>query len=204
MRGAAWRPESLRRWSAAAGELTRQQLDRRSAILRSAIRGAAGLAIAVGLATALEVQHSFWVVLGALSVLRSSARGTGETALQAVLGTAFGVVIAAAVLIGLGSNPAVLWTLLPITILRVGAIAPSFVAGQAGFTLVVVVLFTIIAPAGLDVGLIRIEDVALGCAVSVGVGRAVLAPWCGGGARPRAGRRLRGGLRPGACDWCTR
>ena len=169
VRGAAWRPESLRRWSAAAGELTRQQLDRRSAILRSAIRGAAGLAIAVGLATALEVQHSFWVVLGALSVLRSSARGTGETALRAVLGTAFGVVIAAAVLIGLGSNPAVLWTLLPITVL-LGAVAPSFVAGQAGFTLVVVVLFTIIAPAGLDVGLIRIEDVALGCAVSVGVG----------------------------------
>jgi hypothetical protein len=32
------------------------------------------------------------------------------------------------------------------------------------------VLFTIIAPAGLDVGIIRIEDVALGCAVSVVVG----------------------------------
>ncbi len=169
VRGTAWQVESLRRWSAAAGELTRQQLDRRSAILRSAIRGAAGLSIAVGLATALEVQHAFWVVLGTLSVLRSSARGTGETALRAVLGTAFGVVIGAAVLIGLGTNPVVLWTLLPITIL-VAAIAPSFAAGQAGFTLVVVVLFTIIAPAGLDVGLIRIEDVALGCAVSVVAG----------------------------------
>jgi hypothetical protein len=169
VRGAAWRPESLRRWSVAAGQLTRQQLDRRSTILRSAIRGAAGLAIAVGLATALEVQHAFWVVLGSLSVLRSSARGTGETALRAVLGTAFGVVVGAAVLIGLGTNAVVLWTLLPITIL-LAAIAPSFAAGQAGFTLVVVVLFTIIAPAGLDVGLIRIEDVALGCAVSVVAG----------------------------------
>ena len=62
--------------------------------------------------------------------------------------------------------------LLPVTIL-IAAIAPvaiSFVAGQAGFTLVVVVLFSIIAPGGLDVGLIRIEDVALGCAVSVVVG----------------------------------
>ena len=169
VRGTAWQVESLRRWSAAAGELTRQQLDRRSAILRSAIRGAAGLSIAVGLATTLEVQHAFWVVLGALSVLRSSARGTGETALRAVLGTVFGVVIGAAVLLGLGTNPVVLWTLLPITIL-LAAIAPSFAAGQAGFTLVVVMLFTIIAPAGLDVGLIRIEDVALGCAVSVVAG----------------------------------
>jgi hypothetical protein len=169
VRGAAWRPESLRRWSAAAGELTRQQLDRRSAILRSAVRGAAGLAVAVGLATALEVQHSFWVVLGALSVLRSSAVGTGVTAVRAVVGTAFGVLIGAAVLLGLGSNPVVLWTLLPVTIL-VAAIAPTFAAGQAGFTLVVVVLFTILSPGGLDVGLIRIEDVALGCAVSVGVG----------------------------------
>jgi uncharacterized membrane protein YccC len=172
VRGADWRAADLHRWSVAASRLTRQQLDRRSAILRSAVRGAAGLSIAVGLATALEVQHSFWVVLGSLSVLRSSALGTGKTAVRAVLGTALGVAISAVVLLGLGSNPAVLWTLLPVTIL-LAAIAPSaisFVAGQAGFTLVVVVLFSIIAPGGLDVGLIRIEDVVLGCAVSVVVG----------------------------------
>jgi len=172
VRGADWRAADLRRWSVAAGELTRQQLDRRSAILRSAVRGAAGLSIAVGLSTALEVQHAFWVVLGSLSVLRSSALGTGVTAVRAVLGTTLGVAISAAVLLGLGGNPVLLWVLLPVTIL-VAAIAPvaiSFVAGQAGFTLVVVVLFSIIAPSGLDVGLIRIEDVALGCAVSVVVG----------------------------------
>jgi len=172
VRGADWRPADLRRWSVAASELTRQQLDRRSAILRSAVRGAAGLSIAVGLSTALEVQHAFWVVLGSLSVLRSSALGTGVTAVRAVLGTTLGVAISAAVLLGLGRDPVVLWVLLPVTIL-VAAVAPvafSFVAGQAGFTLVVVVLFSIIAPGGLDVGLIRIEDVALGCAVSVVVG----------------------------------
>ncbi|HEY7104628.1 MAG TPA: FUSC family protein [Mycobacteriales bacterium] len=172
VRGVGWRAADLRRWSVAAGRLTRQQLDRRSAILRSAVRGAAGLSIAVGLATALEVQHGFWVVLGSLSVLRSSALGTGVTAVRAVFGTALGVAVSAVVLFGLGSNPAVLWTLLPLTILT-AAIAPaaiSFVAGQAGFTLVVVVLFSIIAPGGLDVGLVRIEDVLLGCVVSVVVG----------------------------------
>jgi hypothetical protein len=171
VRGSGWQAASLRRWGAAAGRLTRQQLDPRSAILRSAVRGSAGLSIAVGLSTALEVQHAFWVVLGSLSVLRSSAVGTGATAVRAVLGTAFGVLIGAAVLLGLGTDPVVLWTLLPLTILA-AAVAPtiSFAAGQAAFTVVVVVLFTIIAPAGLDVGIIRIEDVALGCAVSVVVG----------------------------------
>jgi hypothetical protein len=163
---------SVYQWTVAASRLTRLQLDRRSTILHSAIRGAAGLAVAVGLSTALEVQHAFWVVLGTLSVLRSSALGTGATAVRAVFGTVLGVLVGAAVLLGLGSNPAVLWTLLPLTVLLAG-IAPvmiSFAAGQAAFTLVVVVLFTIISPAGLDVGLIRIEDVALGCAVSVVVG----------------------------------
>ncbi|HEV7656947.1 MAG TPA: FUSC family protein [Mycobacteriales bacterium] len=172
VRGAGWRTASLRRWTSAAGELTRQQLDRRSSILRAAVRGAAGLALAVLLATELGVQHAFWVVLGSLSVLRSSALGTGATAVRAVLGTAFGVAIGGAVLVGVGTNHTVLWILLPITILVAG-IAPtaiSFAAGQAAFTVVVVVLFTIIAPKGQALGLIRIEDVALGCGVSVVVG----------------------------------
>ena len=65
-----------------------------------------------------------------------------------------------------------LWCLLPIAILFAG-IAPaaiSFAAGQAAFTLVLVILFNIIAPAGWRVGLTRVEDVALGCGVSLVVG----------------------------------
>jgi hypothetical protein len=46
----------------------------------------------------------------------------------------------------------------------------SFAAGQAGFTLVVIILFNIIDPVGWEVGLTRIEDVAIGCAVSIVVG----------------------------------
>jgi hypothetical protein len=38
----------------------------------------------------------------------------------------------------------------------------SFAAGQAAFTLVLVILFNIIAPAGWEIGLVRVEDVALG------------------------------------------
>ena len=46
----------------------------------------------------------------------------------------------------------------------------SFAAGQAGFTVVVVILFNIIDPTGWRVGLTRVEDVGIGCAVSVVVG----------------------------------
>ena len=46
----------------------------------------------------------------------------------------------------------------------------SFAAGQAAFTLVVIILFNIIQPTGWKVGLTRIEDVAIGCGVSIVVG----------------------------------
>jgi hypothetical protein len=45
-----------------------------------------------------------------------------------------------------------------------------FLVGQAAFTITVVVLFNLLAPAGWRVGLLRIQDVALGCAVSLVIG----------------------------------
>jgi uncharacterized membrane protein YccC len=119
-----------------------------------------------------DVEHGFWVVLGTLSVLRSNALGTGATALRAVGGTAVGFVIGSAIMVGVAAHPVLLWVLLPLSVLVSGT-APSmisFAAGQAGFTVVVIILFNIIAPAGWKVGLTRIEDVAIGCAVSIVVG----------------------------------
>ncbi len=139
---------------------------------RNAVRGAAGLALAVAVVEVTDVEHGFWVVLGTLSVLRSNALGTGATALRAVGGTAVGFVVGSALMIGVGSHDVLLWGLLPLAVL-VSGVAPSmisFAAGQAGFTLVVIILFNIIAPVGWKVGLTRIEDVAIGCAVSIVVG----------------------------------
>ena len=48
--------------------------------------------------------------------------------------------------------------------------AISFAAGQAAFTLTLVILFNLIKPAGWQVGLLRLEDIALGCGVSIVVG----------------------------------
>jgi uncharacterized membrane protein YccC len=144
----------------------------RSVWFQNSIRGAAGLAIAVYIAQRTGVQHGFWVVLGTLSVLRSNALGTGWSILSALTGTAVGIVIGALLVIGIGTHEAVLWAVLPIALL-LAAYAPraiSFAAGQAGFTVVLFVLFNIIQPAGWRVGLVRIEDVAIGFAISLGVG----------------------------------
>jgi hypothetical protein len=68
--------------------------------------------------------------------------------------------------------PSVLWAVLPFVILFAGfaPAAISFLAGQAAFTAVLLILFNIIVPAGWKIGLVRIEDVAVGCAVSLVVG----------------------------------
>jgi len=75
-------------------------------------------------------------------------------------------------LMGVGGHAGALWAVLPVAVL-VSGVAPSmisFAAGQAGFTVVVVILFNLIEPTGWRVGLTRIEDVAIGCGVSIVVG----------------------------------
>ena len=112
------------------------------------------------------------MVLGTLSVLRSNALNTGQTAIRGLGGTVVGFVIGAALLTVIGANTTLLWFLLPPAILFAG-VAPSaisFAAGQAAFTLTLVFLFNIIQPAGWRVGLLRVEDIAIGCAVSLAVG----------------------------------
>jgi uncharacterized membrane protein YccC len=144
----------------------------RSLCFQNSIRGAVGLALAVYIAQRTGLQHGFWVVLGTLSVLRSNALGTGRSIVSALAGTAVGIVVGALLVIGIGTHESVLWGALPIAVL-LAAYAPraiSFAAGQAGFTVVLFVLFNIIQPVGWRVGLVRVEDVAIGFAISLGVG----------------------------------
>ncbi len=144
----------------------------RSVWFRNAVRGAAGLALAVAIVELTDVEHGFWVILGTLSVLRSNALGTGSTTVRAVAGTAAGFVIGSVLLVALGTRDPLLWAILPLAVLIAG-IAPSmisFAAGQAGFTVLVVVIFNIIDPVGWWVGLARVEDVPIGFAVSLVVG----------------------------------
>jgi uncharacterized membrane protein YccC len=151
------------------GERARAHLEPSSIWLHNSLRGAAALALAVLVADLSNVQHGFWVAFAALSVLRSNALATGQNSLRAVLGTAAGFVVGGALVYVIGTNTTVLWILLPFAILFAG-IAPaaiSFTVGQAAFTMVLLILFNIIAPAGWQIGLIRVEDIAIGAAVSL-------------------------------------
>ncbi|MEU2350657.1 FUSC family protein, partial [Modestobacter sp. NPDC013298] len=146
-------------------------LEPHSVWLHNSVRGAIGLALAVLVADLSGAQHSFWLVLGALSVLRSNALSTGQSALRGLLGTVAGFVLGGLLVVAVGASLPVLWALLPLAVLVAGiAPAVSFAAGQAGFTVTLLVLFNVIGPAGWQVGLVRVEDVALGCACSLLVG----------------------------------
>jgi uncharacterized membrane protein YccC len=165
-------PEGVPGTLSAARERITSYLEPHSVWLHNSLRGAAGLGLAVLAARLTDVQHSFWVVLGALSVLRSNALNTGQDAVRAMLGTVAGFIVGAALLVGIGTNTTLLWFLLPLAVFLAG-VAPaviSFAGGQAAFTLTLVILFNIIQPTGWRVGLVRIEDVALGVGVSLVVG----------------------------------
>jgi uncharacterized membrane protein YccC len=157
--------------SGAIGVLTRHASVRSVWFLNS-LRGSLALAAAVLVADVSGVQHGFWVVLGTLSVLRTNAASTESTALRALGGTVIGFAVGALLLLGIGTSTPALWVAFPIA-LAVAAYAPGtlpFAFGQAAFTVVVVVLFNLLQPVGWKVGLLRIQDVALGCLVSLVVG----------------------------------
>jgi hypothetical protein len=153
----------------AVAAITKGFLATRAVVLRNSLRTGLGLALAVAATHVFPIEHGFWVVLGALSVLRSSALTTGSRVLRAVSGTTIGFVLGVVVIEVVGVDPIVMWTLLPVVAFG-SAFVPevaSFVAGQAAFTMMVLIIFNLIAPTGWSVGLIRVEDVLIGALVGV-------------------------------------
>ncbi|HTY28466.1 MAG TPA: FUSC family protein, partial [Mycobacterium sp.] len=158
-------------YSAAASvtSLTTGHLLTRAVTVRNSLRTGLGLALAVTVTFVFPVEHGLWVVLGALSVLRSSALTTGTSVVRAVVGTVIGFLLGAGVIGVLGIDPTVMWMLLPLVAFG-SAYVPeigSFTAGQAAFTMMVLIVFNLIVPTGWKVGLIRIEDIVVGALVGV-------------------------------------
>jgi uncharacterized membrane protein YccC len=114
------------------------------------------------------VENGFWVLFATLSVMRTSAVQTGATALQAVLGTLIGFAVGLPLLLAIGIRGDLYLYVLPIVTVG-GLLAGSInvVWGQAGFTVLVSVLFNLVEPIGWEIGVIRIQDVALGAAAGV-------------------------------------
>ena len=140
--------------------------------LRNSLRGAVALAAAVCIGQLVDVHNAYWIVLGTLSVLRSHALGTGSSVLEAVAGTLAGILLGGVIVAVTGTNEVLLWVLLPFAVFA-AAWAPravSFLAGQAAFSLLVLILFNLLEPIGWRIGIVRAEDVLIGCAVSLVVG----------------------------------
>jgi Fusaric acid resistance protein-like len=140
----------------------------RSVAARNSVRTGVGLAVAVAVTHLFPVQHGFWVVLGAMVVLGSSALSTRTKVLQAMVGTAVGVSAGALLTVAFGVDAAVLWSLLPVGVFG-SAYFPrlSFTAGQAVSAMTVLIILNLNAPTGWQIGLLRIEDVAIGAGVGI-------------------------------------
>jgi hypothetical protein len=168
----------------------RAHLEAPSTVLQDSLRIAIGLALAVFVARSLGISHAFWVVLGTIQVLRSTALGTGRTVILAVVGNAIGVVIGGLFAVVAGNHAAIMWTAFPIAVFGAAYAATTigFMLSQAAFTINLIIVFNLISPAGWQVGIVRIEDLLIGAFISLLVG-VLLWP---GGARRELARALAG------------
>ncbi|MGH2443963.1 MAG: FUSC family protein, partial [Chloroflexota bacterium] len=164
-----------------------------SGVLHHSLRVAIGLGVAVLLARVLQIDHAFWVVLGTLSVLRSNAFNTGRSTIEALIGSIAGFAVGALFTVLAGPTSAAVWIALPLVVFiaTYSSSAIGFVVSQAAFTMLVIMLFNLISPVGWRLGLVRIEDVAIGAGISL-VASAFLWPR---GARGELARAVAGQYR---------
>jgi uncharacterized membrane protein YccC len=162
---------SIRKWIRRA----RRNLTPRSVHLQNSLRLAVGLAVARLSVGVFDLKHGFWVGFATLVVLKTSAAGTRSSAVQAAAGTAVGFGISTLFIATFGVHDVAYAIVLPIVVFAAFYLpgAVSFVAGQAFFTMVIVVLFNLIKPAGWSVGLLRVEDVLLGAGIGLVIGMAM-------------------------------
>ena len=141
----------------------------RGVVTVNAVRVGAALAFAVLLSEVLDVEHGFWIVLATLLILRSNAHSTTSTAIAAVVGTGVGFAVSAAWIAVADGNDVV------VSVVFVMAVAVSGYGpgrfgvgvGQASFAVLVVSLFMLLDNPGIDTGVVRVVDVAIGAAASV-------------------------------------
>jgi uncharacterized membrane protein YccC len=157
----------------------REHLTPRSVYFQGALRLAGALAVARLLAGTLDLSHGFWVLLTVLTVLRTSAAETRSALKPAIIGTALGSLVAAALLV-VGLDPTVYAVALPAVMLVGLAAGPFLGAGwaQALFTLVITLVFAQVAPVDWRLAEARLLDVLVGAVVGVLAG---LFAWPRGG-----------------------
>jgi uncharacterized membrane protein YccC len=183
-------------WTELVWRRLRAHLTPRSVYLQNAARLALGLAAARVVAGVLDLSHGFWVLLATLSLMRTSAVAGRAVLPRAFAGTMVGALVSAALLALVGTSTEVYAWALPLVMLLAFAAGPvlGVAAGQAGFTVVVAMLFAQVAPTDWQLAEVRLTDVVVGGLVGAVIG-AVVWPRGGGGEVRRAAAA---GLRAGA------
>jgi hypothetical protein len=140
-----------------------------SASLGNPIRAGAAMGLAVLIARLLGLNHASWVVLGVAPVLTMWKIPPACTFWRQQAGTFLGFLAGAAVVASAGAHEIWYWIALPCSVFVSAYLssAVGFMAGQAGFTTFAVVLFCILTPLQRQVGILRIEDIAIGGAIGL-------------------------------------
>jgi Fusaric acid resistance protein-like len=147
-------------------------LDTQPVWFANSARAAVAMGLAALIAGVFKLEHGFWIALGILPVLRAGDTAGARTFLQEQGGTLAGFMSSAVLVALVGSHREVYWIALPITAFVAAYVstAVGFVAGQAAFTLFVVVLLNIVTSLGYRAGILRLEDIAIGGAISLVLG----------------------------------
>jgi len=127
------------------------------------------MGLAVLIARLLGLHHAFWVVLGVAPVLSMRNIPPVCTFWHQQAGTLFGFLVGAVVVATVGAHQLWYWIALPCAVFVSAYLssAVGFTVGQAGFTAFAMVLFCLLAPLQREVGIVRIEDIAIGGAISL-------------------------------------
>ena len=148
----------------------RAQFTLASPWLRTALRTGAALATAAAVVEIVGVSHGFWVLLGALAVLRSDTSQTLRTSLAALGGTFLGAIIGGGLLLVLAPDRWIYASLVVVTVF-VAVYAQGtlgLVTSQAVFSIYVIVVFTYVDwPPDLATAAARVEDILIGIVVSL-------------------------------------
>jgi uncharacterized membrane protein YccC len=166
----------------------------RSVYLQNAVRLAAGLAVARVVAGVFDLSHGFWVLLATLSLMRTSAVASRPVLVRAFAGTLAGALVAALLLTIVGGDTVVYAIITPPLMVVAFAIGPVFgvAAGQAGFTVVISMIFAQLAASNWHLAETRLADVLIGGLVGAVIGVAVWPRGGGGEIRRAAARNLDG------------
>ncbi len=141
----------------------------RSVVFQNAVRTASGLALARLVAGSLDLSHGFWVLLGMLTLGRTTAGATWSAVRGAAMGTLVGSLAAGALLASAGDATEVYAALLVPTMLVAFWAGPvgGPAWGQGLFTLVVSMAFAQIAPVTWQLAEARIVDVLTGSVIGL-------------------------------------